>query len=179
MEVLLPINTHVIKSHSLALRPETLENKTIGFLDGWGFRNADGKMSMYPLMRELKNVLIKKYKNINILWVLKDNEHFPAKEDEIKKILNDDVIVIGEAIWGSCTTASVNDAAKLEKLGRPTITIVHDSFKKSASLHAESLSLPDLPFLVEPQPKGFEIEYVELKEFAENNLMKLETSLTS
>ena len=73
----------------------------------------------------------------------------------------------------------MNDAAKLEKLGRPTNTIVHDSFKKSASLHAESLSLPDLPFLVEPQPKGFEIDYVELKEFAENNLMKLETSLTS
>ena len=77
---------------------ETLDDKTIGFLDGWGFRNADGKMSMYPLMRELKNVLIKKYKNINILWVLKDNEHFPAKEDEIKKILNADVIVNGEAI---------------------------------------------------------------------------------
>ncbi len=46
------------------------------------------------------------------------------------------------------------DAVELEKLGKPTITMGHDTFEKAAHLHAEALGLPDLNLIFEPPPAG-------------------------
>ncbi len=44
------------------------------------------------------------------------------------------------------------DAAELEKLMKPTITVCHDKFERAARLHAEALGMPALPLLIEPAP---------------------------
>ena len=56
MEVLLPINTHVIESESLALRPESLDNKTIGFIDGWGLVRASNTQPVIVCRFEAKTL---------------------------------------------------------------------------------------------------------------------------
>jgi hypothetical protein len=44
----------------------------------------------------------------------------------------------------------VLDAVQIERLGKPTITVVQDRFFFAAQMHASGLGLPNLPFLVEP-----------------------------
>jgi hypothetical protein len=44
----------------------------------------------------------------------------------------------------------VIDATQIERLGKPTITVVQDRFLTAAKMHAEVLGLPQLPFFVEP-----------------------------
>ena len=46
------------------------------------------------------------------------------------------------------------DAVEFEKLGKPTITMGHDTFAKAAYLHAEALGLPQVPMIFEPAPAG-------------------------
>ena len=46
------------------------------------------------------------------------------------------------------------DAVEFEKLGKPTITMGHDTFEKAAHLHAEALGLQQLPLIFEPAPAG-------------------------
>jgi hypothetical protein len=48
----------------------------------------------------------------------------------------------------------VFDAVELEKLGKPTITMGHETFAKAAHLHAEALGLADLKLIFEPPPAG-------------------------
>jgi hypothetical protein len=51
----------------------------------------------------------------------------------------------------------VLDAINLERLGRPTITIVQDRFETIAEMFASSFGMPELSFLVEPSPDGASI----------------------
>jgi hypothetical protein len=44
----------------------------------------------------------------------------------------------------------VIDATQIERLGKPTITVVQDRFLPAAKMHAKVLGLPHLPFFVEP-----------------------------
>lgn len=44
------------------------------------------------------------------------------------------------------------DAVEVEKLGRPTVTIVHDAYARAAQLHADALGMPSLPLVIEPAP---------------------------
>ena len=46
------------------------------------------------------------------------------------------------------------DAIALERLGKPTVTIAHDTFETAARLHAKALGMPALPLLVEPAAVG-------------------------
>ncbi|HKP17921.1 MAG TPA: hypothetical protein VJT84_05530 [Gaiellaceae bacterium] len=46
------------------------------------------------------------------------------------------------------------DAVELEKLGKPTLTMGHETFEKAAHLHAEALGLPGLQLIFEPPPAG-------------------------
>lgn len=49
------------------------------------------------------------------------------------------------------------DAINLERLGRPTITIVQDRFEEIAGMYAVSFGMPELDLLIEPSPEGASI----------------------
>lgn len=45
------------------------------------------------------------------------------------------------------------DAIQLEKLGKPTVTIIQDRFEKAARLHAKAGGLSEIAFVIEPAPE--------------------------
>lgn len=72
----------------------------------------------------------------------------------------------------------MRDAVELEKRGKPTVTISHDKFERASHIHARSLGMPDLVFLIEPAPKGGNIS-IEVKDLASENIDLVIQSLTS
>jgi hypothetical protein len=82
----------------LASRPGSLRGKTVGFLDGWGFREADGSISMYPLMRELKAILTERHGVAGFVWLKKGNVAQRAPKAQIAELVaGAHVIINGEA----------------------------------------------------------------------------------
>ena len=72
------------------------------------------------------------------------------------------------------------DAFQLEVRGRPTITICHDVFERSARFHATTLGLPDLPLLIEPAPKGSNVTHAgDADALAERSLVRVLAALTA
>ena len=72
----------------------------------------------------------------------------------------------------------MRDAVELEKNGKPTVTISHDKFERASHIHARSLGMPDLVFLIEPAPKGGNIS-TDVKDLAQKNISLVIESLTS
>ena len=72
----------------------------------------------------------------------------------------------------------MRDAVELEKKGKPTVTISHDKFERASHIHARSLGMPDLVFLIEPAPKGGNIS-TDVKDLAQKNIDLVIESLTS
>lgn len=98
MKVMVPSAKYRGAGVRLASRPASLRGKTIGFLDGWGFREADGTISMYPLMRELKTILAGGYEVAKFVWLKKANVAQRAPKAQIAELLHaSDVVINGEA----------------------------------------------------------------------------------
>ena len=98
MQIVLPNTVFQQAGTGLAPRPESLAGLTIGFLDGWGSREADGRITMYPLMRELRTLLAQRYGIADIVWHKKKN----VAQREPKAFLKDffercAVVINGEA----------------------------------------------------------------------------------
>lgn len=72
----------------------------------------------------------------------------------------------------------MRDAVELEKNGKPTVTISHDKFERASHIHARSLGMPDLVFLIEPAPKGGNIS-TNVKDLAQKNIGLVIEALTS
>jgi putative transposase len=62
---------------------EALRDKTVGFLNGWRFRETDGTISMYPLMRELQELLVSRNGIANVIWIKKTNVAMRTPKDQI------------------------------------------------------------------------------------------------
>ncbi len=98
MKILIPSTQYRGEGIRLASRPNSLRGKTIGFLDGWGFREADGTISMYPLMRELKAILVERYEVAKFVWLKKANVAQRAPNAQIARLVSESHVVInGEA----------------------------------------------------------------------------------
>jgi hypothetical protein len=98
VDLLLPNTRFRADGKRLARRPATLSGATIGFLDGWGFREPSGQVSMYPLMRELRTLLDQRYSIAGFLWEKKANVAQRAPAAQIRKLVEGCAVVInGEA----------------------------------------------------------------------------------
>lgn len=98
MRIMVPNTTFRAPGAGLAPRPGTLRGKTLGFLDGWGFREDDGAVSMYPLMRELKSILSAQFGVANFIWLKKANVARKASAHQIEELVGAcDVVINGEA----------------------------------------------------------------------------------
>jgi hypothetical protein len=98
MKIAVPNTTFQQAGSGLAHRPESLAGATIGFLDGWGSREPDGRITMYPLMRELKVLLGERFGITEVIWHKKKN----VAQREPKAFLKDfaercSVVINGEA----------------------------------------------------------------------------------
>lgn len=97
MRVLLPQTRYQSEGIRLAPRPSTLNDKVVGFLDGWGCRREDGSFGMYPLMDEIKNLLEERYELGGHVWYHKPNISKVAPPEQIEALVREaDVIVNGE-----------------------------------------------------------------------------------
>lgn len=70
-----------------------------------------------------------------------------ASERDINSTLNSDLCILALGDCGSCTTWTILDAIRLEKLGLSTISICSSKFVDFAKLLAESNGVNDLKIL--------------------------------
>ena len=98
MKIMTPNTQYRAQGIRLAPRPDLLRGKTVGFLDGWGFREDDGTISMYPLMREIKLLLAERYEVAKFVWLKKENVARKASAAQMMELVSrSDVVINGEA----------------------------------------------------------------------------------
>ena len=98
MQIMIPAVQYRSQGIRLATRPASLTGATIGFLDGWGFRESDGTVSMYPLMRELKVLLAERFGIAGGVWQKKANVAQRVSRDRLEELAARCAVVInGEA----------------------------------------------------------------------------------
>lgn len=98
MKIMVPRTQYRSQGIRLAARPPSLAGATIGFLDGWGFREADGTISMYPLMRELRHLLAERFGIVDVVWQKKANVAQRAPAAQLEALATRCAVVInGEA----------------------------------------------------------------------------------
>lgn len=78
----------------------------------------------------------------------------PSPTPVIEEAAQCEVALVGVAMCGSCTAATVADAVALEKKGIHTVTIVWDTFEKAARTAARLQGVPDIQFAVIPSRHG-------------------------
>lgn len=97
MRVVLPSIEYVVPGLKLAPRPASLEGKVVGFLDGWGRRNPNGTLGMYPLMEALWAELRSKFDVKDFVWLKKPSISEPVPADLLEGFLaRVDLVVNGE-----------------------------------------------------------------------------------
>ncbi len=97
MRVLLPNTVFLNDISNMAPRPVSLNDKVIGFLDGWGCRQEDGTFGMYPLMAELKDLLEERYELGGHVWFHKPNISKVAPSEQIESLVREaDVVINGQ-----------------------------------------------------------------------------------
>jgi hypothetical protein len=84
---------------SLATRPNDLNGKKIGYLDGWGRKNEDGSFGMYPLMHAIKSALEERFDVAGFDWQRKPNVCQPVPRGLVMDFAaRVDVVVNGQCI---------------------------------------------------------------------------------
>ena len=78
----------------------------------------------------------------------------PSPKPVIEEAAQCRVAIVGVAMCGSCTSATVFDAAALEKKGLHTVTIVWDTFQTAARAAARVHGVPDIKLAVVPSRQG-------------------------
>src|SRR5258708_38701251 len=68
MQIIPPNTMYQQVGSGLAPRPVSLSGVTIGFLDGWGEREPDGRITMYALMREFRALVAARYGVADFIW---------------------------------------------------------------------------------------------------------------
>ena len=97
MKVLLPNTTFLNDITKMAPRPSSLNEKVVGFLDGWGCRREDGTFGMYPLMEEMRQLLEERYELGGHIWFKKPNISKVAPPEQMKALIEQaDVIINGQ-----------------------------------------------------------------------------------
>jgi hypothetical protein len=98
MQIVLPNTRFQGPGNRLAARPASLAGVTVGFLDGWGSREADGRITMYPLMRELRQLLAQRAGIADMVWHKKKNIAQRAPRAQLQELADRCAVVInGEA----------------------------------------------------------------------------------
>ena len=97
MRVLLPNTVFLNDISKMAPRPASLNDKVVGFLDGWACRQEDGTFDMYPLMKELRDLLEERYELGGHVWFHKPSISKVAPPEQIQALIEQaDVVINGQ-----------------------------------------------------------------------------------
>lgn len=170
-QVLDPRGDVTVDARSPADRLESLEGKTVGFLD-----NAKTNADIF--LDEVSEVLSEEYGVEETIHRRKSNTAIPA--DSIATYLNDhcDAVVNAYGDCGSCTSWCVYDSVDLEKQGTPVATINSEEFVRLGQSESRSLGIPGLPISTVPHPMGDVPEEV-ARERARNAIDEIVRVLTT
>ena len=135
-------------------RPETLDGLTVGLYSHFKDKVPD-------LMHAVEKLLAEKYPTAKFSHYryLKDATEFinqPEDEKEMRAWLDGvDVVVAGLGDAGSCSMYLCYNLAYIEKLGKPTVTLVEPLYMSSAERGASARSMPKLRIVETPLPLGY------------------------
>ena len=169
--ILDPRGTVRVEARPLAERVDSLEGKTIGFLDN-AKTNAD------HFLDEVARIFEAEFGVEETLHRRKSNTAIPA--DAIATYLDEecDAVVNAYGDCGSCTSWCVYDSVDLEKRGTPVATINSEEFVRLGQSESRSLGLPGLPLITVPHPMGGVSEEI-VRERARDAVPEIVRVLTS
>jgi hypothetical protein len=146
-EILDPEGMVEVQRNPLAQRIDSLEGKTIGFLD-----NAKANADVF--LEEVARIFEEEYGVAETIHRGKSTTAIPA--DSIAEYLHEncDAVVNAYGDCGSCTSWCVYDSIDLEQRGTPTATINSNEFVKLGQSEARSLGMAGLPIAVVEHPMG-------------------------
>jgi hypothetical protein len=155
MEVLVPFVEYATAPFAPAERLRGIQGAVVGVLDGWGMRQTDGTVTMYPVLEAVLKLLEQRAPLDGHLWVKKARAGSPPTDEQMNLLVErSDVVLVGVCLSGGCTAGAVHDAVELERRGLPTITLCHLEFEQQARRYAKALGLAELPLYVYPAPAG-------------------------
>lgn len=83
---------------TLAPRLDTLEGKTVAFIDGWGRRTGEGEHE-YPLVASIRQRLQREHGIKDSLWYPKESIAKGLSEEHLADLVRrSNAVVVGEAI---------------------------------------------------------------------------------
>lgn len=146
-EILSPVGDVQSDDRQIADRLESLEGKTIGFLDN-AKTNAD------VFLAEVSRILTEEYGVEETIHRSKDNTAIPAGSIASYLATHCDAVVNAYGDCGSCTSWCVYDSVDLEKRNTPVATVNSDEFVRLGQSESRSLGMPSLPILTVKHPMG-------------------------
>jgi hypothetical protein len=146
-DILDPCGEVTTDGRPISNRLNTLNGKTIGFLDN-SKSNAD------ILLDEVAAVLSEEYDVAETIHRRKDKSPIPASAIADQLAAQCDAVVNAYGDCGSCTSWCVYDSIDLEQKDIPVATINSDEFVRLGQSEARSLGMPGLPIVTVPHPMG-------------------------
>lgn len=144
MEILLPAWPEQAQMQRAATEVASIRGAELAFIDDY----LDAELAD-EVEKELTAV-----HGARIRRFIKKSGNTPSPRPVIEEAAQFAAAVVGVAMCGSCTAATVADAVALEKKGVRTVTIVWDSFEKAARSSARIQGVADIRFAVIPSRQG-------------------------
>jgi hypothetical protein len=144
MEILLPVWPERAHEHQAATGLDSLRGAELAFIDD--YLDAELADEVESQLTAVHGARVKRF--------IKKSGNTPSPKPVIEEAAQFAAAVVGVAMCGSCTAATVSDAVALEKKGVRTVTIVWDTFEKAARSAARIQGAPDILFAVVPSRHG-------------------------
>ncbi|HSV83063.1 MAG TPA: hypothetical protein VLK85_28020 [Ramlibacter sp.] len=144
MEIMLPVWPERSAARLATTALQSIEGVAVAFVDD----HLDPELAdeVEKQLGEAHGARVKRF--------IKQHGNAPSPKPVIEEAAQCKVAVVGIAMCGSCTAATVSDAVALEKKGIHTVTIVWDTFEKAARTAARLQGTPDIAFAVIPSRQG-------------------------
>jgi hypothetical protein len=144
MELMLPIWPKQVEVREATADIASVRGVELAFVDD--YLDAELADEVEKQLTEAHGARVKRF--------IKKSGSTPSPKPVIEEAAKCGAAIVGVAMCGSCTAATVYDAVALEKKGVRTVTIVWDTFEKSARSAARIQGSPDIRFAVIPSRKG-------------------------
>jgi hypothetical protein len=144
-ELVSPIGNVSYQHLDLAPRKTWSEIRTVGLLD-------NTKPKAGEVLWFAADALRARIPGLQFVHVRKDGVAAPATQAQLNQVRNCDVVLVGTAECGSCTSWCVHDCAELEGAGTPTVLLGTTTFETLARYEAETFGYGGVPFVMLPHP---------------------------
>lgn len=144
MEIMLPVWPERAATDLATSELQSIQGVSVAFVDD--YLDAELTDEVEKQLSDVHGAVVKR--------LIKQSGNTPSPKPLIEEAAQCRVAVVGVAMCGSCTSATVFDAAALEKKGIHTVTIVWDTFEKAARTAARVHGVSDMKFAVIPSRQG-------------------------